>query len=215
MPHCAAGPAGACAILAEKLKLAALILAAGGSTRLGTAKQLLRIGKETLLQRSVRLCASLPVDSIHVVLGAQAEACLHDLGTTVASCCINPEWQEGMGHSLAFGTKRIAGESDAAALMVLHVDQYRVRSAGLVQLIEAWREAPEHLVAAAYADTAGPPAIFPRALFPLLQDVTGEGGAKRLVLRPDTRQIAMPEAACDVDTPDDLERLTRFATRKA
>lgn len=201
--------------MVNELKPAALILAAGGSARLGTPKQLLRVGKETLLQRAVTLCASLPMDSVYVVLGAHAEACLSNLGTTAASCHVNTEWQEGMGRSLAFGVQHIAEDSDAAAVMVLHVDQYRVQSVDLIQLIEAWRATPDQVVTAAYADTAGPPAIFPRALFPLLQGSAGETGAKQLVLRPETRRIGMPDAAYDVDTPGDLELLTRFAAQKA
>lgn len=201
--------------MAGKLKPAALILAAGGSERLGTPKQLLRIGKESLLRWSVRLCASLPVDSVHVVLGAQAEACLHDLGAGTAVSYVNRDWRKGMGHSLAFGVKRIVEHSDPAALLVLHVDQYRVRATDLLRLIEAWQAAPERVAAATYAGTAGPPAIFPRALFPSLQDSAGEKGAKALVLRPQSRHLAMPEAAYDVDTADDLEALTRFAAQKA
>ena len=201
--------------MSDKLQPAALILAAGGSERLGTPKQLLRIGNETLLQRSVRLCASLPVDSIHVVLGARAEACQHDLGASTAACYVNRDWRKGMGHSLAFGVKRICEERDPAALLVLHADQYRIRAPDLVRLIEAWQAAPEQVAAAAYAGTAGPPAIFPHALFPLLQDSAGEKGAKALVLRPQSRHLAMPEAAYDVDTTDDLEALTRFAAQKA
>ncbi len=94
-----------------------------------------------------------------------------------------------MGCSLALGVAQLAGHSNAPAVMVLHVDQYRLRTADLLRLIEAWRDAPDQVVAATYADTAGPPAIFPRALFPLLQGSDGENGAKSLVLRPESRRI--------------------------
>ena len=85
--------------------VAAVVLAAGSSSRLGTPKQLLRYRGETLLHRTVRLALAAGLDPVHVVLGCDASAIgdaleeLRDRVTTV----INPDWQTGMGSSLARG----------------------------------------------------------------------------------------------------------------
>lgn len=90
---------------ARSRDVAAVVLAAGSSSRLGTPKQLLRYRGETLLHRTVRLALAAGLDPVHVVLGCCAPAvgeALEDLGSRVTTV-INPDWKTGMGSSLARG----------------------------------------------------------------------------------------------------------------
>ncbi|MDE0024776.1 MAG: nucleotidyltransferase family protein [Spirochaetaceae bacterium] len=85
--------------------VAAVILAAGSSSRLGRPKQLLRYRGETLLHRTVRLALAAGLDPVHVVLGCSAPAvgeALEDLASRVTTV-INADWHTGMGSSLARG----------------------------------------------------------------------------------------------------------------
>lgn len=191
--------------------LAGLLLAAGGSRRLGQPKQLVRVDGQPLVRRQARLLAEL-IDPLIVVTGAFATEVRTALTGVDWREAHHPDWQRGLGSSLAAGASRV--EADAAGVLVMLCDQYRVQRATLQQLVEAWREVPATACACRWAGADGPPVIFPPSMLPALRALDGDRGARVLLAeQPQTRWIEAPEAAADLDTPDDLDSLGQSPSR--
>jgi CTP:molybdopterin cytidylyltransferase MocA len=191
--------------------LAGLVLAAGGSSRLGRAKALLLRQGRPLLCHVVDAVDSVCGAGVTVVTGAEHAAVTQALsgeGANAASVhwVHNQTWQRGMGSSLAAGVQALAGQSPpVAAVLLVLCDQPRVGREQLAALVQLWQSAPAMPAAAAYADTVGAPAVFPRRWFDRLVLLKDDQGA-RVLLRecPDLQLLDMPEAADDIDRPDDL-----------
>ncbi|MGB0133582.1 nucleotidyltransferase family protein [Dokdonella sp.] len=181
-----------------------IVLAAGSSTRLGQAKQLLTIDGETLVHRAVRIgLETNPVDCV-VVCGADAEmikASVADLDCRVVSCA---DYRSGLSASMHTGLAAL--RSDCAAALILLTDQAALDADHLRQLCESWRCDPQRAAASGYADTVGVPAMLPRSWFPELARTHGDRGARDLLrARSDEVDVsAAPELAHDIDTPGDL-----------
>jgi molybdenum cofactor cytidylyltransferase len=187
--------------------IGAVVLAAGGSSRLGQAKQFLTFRGETLIRRVVRAAENAGCDSIAVVVGPIGDAIRQELGETRATLVENPDWQRGLGTSLRRGLRRICGSIDAVVLLTC--DQPFVDGSVIAQLIARQRETGKPIVASSYATTVGVPALFERSIFEALLALPDEAGAKQLMEeRPgDVASIQFEEGAIDIDTPEDFERL--------
>ena len=177
--------------------VAAVILAAGASRRLGKPKQLVRLERETLLERAVRVAAEAGCSPILVVLGASSEAILAQSALQPAKIVLNPEWEEGMASSIRAGLRALPPEIQAALLLTC--DQPTVTAEHLRRLAS---EAPTEPVASRYADRHGVPAYFPATTFPELLQLSGDQGARRLLAA--ARAIDLPGGELDVDTPASL-----------
>jgi molybdenum cofactor cytidylyltransferase len=188
--------------------LHAIVLAAGASTRFGSAKQLARVGGHPLLHTAVARAAGVAGAAVTVVLGANASELTPLLTHTQSSIVINRDWREGMASSIRAGVARLPPSCTAALLMV--VDQAAVTLEDLQRLLGVWRRQPEYIAAAHYGATTGVPAIFPRSSFPELQALRGDVGARQLLRRNPDRVVRVPmqRAAIDIDTPEDLLKLT-------
>lgn len=192
------------------------MLAAGGSARMGTAKQLLTYDGAPLLKRAVGAALEAQCDHVIVVLGAHASVLRNEVSKTKAHIAVNQDWEEGMASSIRCGLAALdampsASRADAALLMLC--DQPFVTAAVLDRLIETYRATRAPLVVSAYEaageETRGVPALFARTLFPELLSLRGAHGAKRVIERHarEAAPVAVPEAAFDVDTPDDYLKL--------
>jgi CTP:molybdopterin cytidylyltransferase MocA len=180
-------------------RLAGLLLAAGGSRRLGRPKQLLVHRGRTLVEAAADAALAVCDDAVVVVLGAfqrEVEAKLASREIVIAA---NSQWRDGIGTSLAAGVARLPASCDG--VLVLLCDQPRVSQDELRALVAAWRPAPARIVAAAYGDGAGVPAIFPRRCFAALGALRGDRGARALIeaAGDDVVRVALPDAAFDVD----------------
>jgi molybdenum cofactor cytidylyltransferase len=197
-----------------KGNVAALVLAAGSSRRMGTAKQLLRVGSRTLLRRIVEESLASAARETYVVVGADAERIGEELRGLSASIVENARWAEGIGSSVSAGLEAIAKEDppfDAA--IVLTCDQPHVSAATLDRLIDEQTASGKPLVAAAYANTIGVPALFSRAYFDALRELPADRGAKQVLLhhRDDVAIIDFPAGVVDLDTPADYDRFAQEA----
>jgi molybdenum cofactor cytidylyltransferase len=195
--------------------LHALVLAAGSASRFGSPKQLVRIGGQPMLHRAVSQATEVVGHAVTVVLGAYADQLAPLLKHTSASVLINRHWEEGMASSLRAGVASLPGSCDG--VLVVLADQVSVTTFDLKRLATAWKRQPEWLIAATYDGHVGAPAIFPRSSFPAFSDLRGDAGARSILQRHIDRclRIPMPNAAIDIDRPEDLLNIAAAGDDKA
>ena len=184
--------------------LYAIVLAAGASTRFGSAKQLVRLAGRPLLHTVVTRASEVTGNALIVVLGSGAAQLAPLLKHSPGSVVINQEWREGLASSIRAGVARLPAA--CSAVMLLLADQAAVTAEDLKRLAGSWRKQPQHIAAALYSGSCGAPAIFPRSSFRSLSELRGDTGARALLVRNSDRvvRVPMPSAAVDVDTPEDL-----------
>jgi molybdenum cofactor cytidylyltransferase len=187
---------------------AVVLLAAGGSTRMGRPKQALTYNGEPLLRRAATAALDSGCGPVFVVLGAHEDALkplIEGLAVTVVR---NEEWQRGIGTSIRAGVRAAAACGATGAVLAL-ADQPMVNADTLSAIASRIDAAP--IGAARYAGTLGVPACFDRRLFPELLALRDDEGCKQVILRDPTRVLTVdcPEATLDIDTPEDYSRLSR------
>lgn len=176
-----------------------VLLAAGGSGRLGQPKQALPMGKESLLQHAVtQACAATPGRVVCVLGAYQPQTPLPCLS------CHNPQWQSGMASSLLAGLNQLP---DGVSILVTLCDQPAVTATELCLLIDTHQQHPDATVAARYGETVGVPAVFPALMRARLMELSGDQGARALLRDPSTHllTLSMAEAAQDIDTQADWQ----------
>jgi molybdenum cofactor cytidylyltransferase len=183
-----------------------MILAAGASTRMGRPKQLLTIGNQSLLARTVEAALAAPVWPVVVILGANADQIRPTLATYPVLIAENEAWPEGMASSIRTGITTLQQFSRGldAALVAL-CDQPAFSADTIVRLLSAQQASGRSIVASRYSGRQGAPAVFLREHFATLGALTGEEGARAL-LNGDASRVAtvdLPELAFDLDTPED------------
>ncbi|MEY2518979.1 MAG: molybdenum cofactor cytidylyltransferase [Verrucomicrobiota bacterium] len=187
----------------------AIILAAGGSGRLGQPKQLVIFQGQSLVRRAVRaVTARCPCVAVVVGdLGAEIE---NDLGESSATIVPNAEWRSGLGTSIRCGLRHLLGSlPDLDAVVILACDQPFVEASTIAALMAAHERSGKPIVASSYANTLGIPAFFDRSCFDALLALPEQSGAKAIIeSRPDdVASIEFEKGAIDIDTPADFERL--------
>ena len=187
-----------------------ILLAAGRSSRLGQPKQLLKFAGETLLRRAARTALASRCRPVGVVLGYDHERMREELRGLPVQVWLHENWEEGMGSSLRFGLGRLQDIApDLAAAVVMLCDQPFLNAAHLDALQDAFAAQECRIVASEYAGVSGTPCLFHRALFPELEALRGESGAKSLLprYRATTLAVPFPQGNLDMDTPEDAARL--------
>lgn len=191
--------------------VAAIILAAGASRRLGQAKQLVRQGSETLLGRTIRVVREAGVAGIFVVLGAQRELISASIAFSDAVLVFNENWEKGIASSIHAGLRALDTHSgEWSEALILSCDQPQLSASHLREMLRVVAATQQKfIVASSYADTLGVPAIFPRPVFPQLMALRGDKGARAILLDPPCPLAAVPFAGgeIDIDVPADLEHL--------
>lgn len=184
---------------------AVVVLAAGGSSRFGTSKQLLKREGETLVHRAVRLAlATAPSRSI-VVVGADQAAIIDALADLDAFIVPNARWQEGLASSLHVAAGELAGFD--GPVLVLGCDQPALEARHLEDLLAGAARAGAHASATLHEGAAGIPAVVPVAWF---RDVVASGDhgfglTLRNLPRGSLYLLDAPALHFDIDTPADAE----------
>ncbi len=182
---------------------AAVVLAAGASTRLGEPKQLATIAGETLLARAVRTAREAGCAPVVVVLGADAERIAERCNLGDAVVAVNGEWSEGMASSIRAGVRTLdAIAKDVDGMVLMTCDQPAVTAEHLRALMETGAT-----TASRYAGRNGIPAYHPKKNFTDLMLLRGDFGARDLLRGAAAVEIAGGEL--DVDTPEDLAEAQR------
>ena len=191
------------------VKVAGLLLAAGGSSRLGRPKQLVEFEGKTLIRRAAEALIEAGCSPVYVILGAEIDRSLHQLDGLDVVIVINHSWNVGMGSSISLGVKSlIKTEIPPEAVLISLCDQPLVTAEKLRTLLDTYCETNAGVVAAEYNGVAGVPALFSARSFLDLTAREGEKGAREIIRNsPDAITIPLPEAAIDVDTNSDRTRL--------
>ena len=186
------------------VKVAAVILAAGASTRLGEPKQLVQFdsstGARNLLERSIHIVLEAELSPVIVVLGANHAAVVAGSNLEGAVVVYNDDWRKGMASTLRRGIHALIERADdVEGVVLMTCDQPAVTSAHLLRLINA-----EHTTASSYAGRQGVPAYFLSKDFANLLALHGDEGARSLLRSAHAEPLQNGEI--DIDTPDDLLR---------
>lgn len=187
---------------------AAIILAAGASSRLGQPKQNLLHNGQTLLQHAVDCAQQSKCGQIVVVLGANTDQIKPIDGTTTL---YNNHWQEGMASSIRLAITEVNKYASLENAIILLCDQPFISPGLLDNLIDKHGETGMPIVACTYGDTTGPPALFHHSLFSKLLLLQGHEGAKKILLThaDDTATVLFEKGSIDIDTIDDYENLIK------
>jgi molybdenum cofactor cytidylyltransferase len=190
-------------------RVAAVIIAAGTSSRLGQPKQLLMLEGETLLQRAIRIAHKAGARPVLVVLGAHRDEIEAQVDFAGSNIVVNPNWEEGMASSIRAGVEALAEETGCSGVLLMICDQPRVTPEHLGRMIDAFRHSETSAIASVYAGKRGIPAIFPRKVFAELLALHGDKGASRLLSEPDRQVvgIVLDGGEMDIDRPEDLSHL--------
>lgn len=185
------------------MKIAVLILAAGDASRFGSAKQLAVINGKPMLQHCIDTANTLFAGAVYTVLGSRAnDVRQHISGTEII---LNPEWQRGLGRSIAIGASHLKNMADA--MLVLLADQPRINSQYLERLVALFKG--QQVACSQYHHHLGVPAIFGERYFDALIKLDGDKGAKELLqsLCPAPKSLTLGDVADDIDYPADLATL--------
>lgn len=191
---------------------AGVVLAAGGSSRMGRNKLLLEVGGEPLVRRAVRAALAAGLDPVIVVLGHQAEAAEAALAGLGCRTVRNPGWEAGMTSSLRAGVAALPEETPAAVMVL--ADMPHVTAGMLAELAAAHAAAGASgqppLVLSDYDGVLAPPTLFDRALFGEILALPDDRCPRSLVKRHRAAAAVLrrPAAAlADLDRPEDLAAL--------
>ncbi len=192
------------------MRRAAIVLAAGASTRLGRPKQLISLAGKSLLRRAAEAAVGSGASPVIIVLGGNAAQCITELAGLPVLPVINTNWQQGMGSSLRCAVEALRADAPSAnAVLCMVCDQPQIHSAHLQALWDRYA-ASGRVVAVRYGIRFGVPAIFPAQYLPDLAAITGDRGARSLLAglpADEIELVDLPEAAFDLDTAEDLDKL--------
>jgi molybdenum cofactor cytidylyltransferase len=189
--------------------IAALILAAGGSSRMGRPKQLLSFRGRPLLRRAIDAAVEGGCRPVIVVTGAHASLIEAELGALPVEFCVNEDWREGLAGSIRRGMKALRSRAEEPrAVLMMTCDQPLVSARLVGRLCKAFDGARGRMVACEYAGTVGVPALFERSCFDRLLALEGDSGAKSLLLADPGMLLRYPwpEGARDIDRPADYAK---------
>ncbi|MEQ8684526.1 MAG: nucleotidyltransferase family protein [Imperialibacter sp.] len=194
----------------KKAKLSIVLLAAGSSSRLGQAKQLLPFKNSTLVRHRVTTITQALANeyNVFVVTGAKREEICKELTGLSYTEVYNDQFSEGMSTSIKAGLSFLP--PDAEAVMFLLVDQPFVSGKHLSEMVGKWLNDQSKVLGAAYSGIIGVPAIFPRSYFEQLLSLQGDQGARKILKNLSDAEIVsypLPEASIDLDTLEDLKAI--------
>lgn len=183
----------------SEVKVGGILLAAGGSSRFGSPKQLFEFEGKTLLRRAAESLANSKCVSVIVVLGAEIERSRLEIGDL--PFVVNEKWESGMSSSIRLGLEALLKTSSKIdAVLIVLCDQPRVTSEKMDLFMDEFARNRSPIIAAEYDGVRGVPALFSRELFDDLVKLDGDKGARELIRKSRcVAGISGPEASFDID----------------
>ena len=193
-------------------RVAAVILAAGMASRMGGAKQLLRLGEHTVLEHVLENVRTSGVGDLVLVLGHAAETIRKSIDAKNLNILVNDAYREGMGSSLRTGVSALPAEIDAAFIVL--ADQPFVQPSTLRLLMDRYRESNAQIVIPMYKGFRGNPVLLDRSVFPEVMALTGDIGCRAIFGNHLEGIVKVPVEdlgiLLDVDSPEDFDRLKQY-----
>ena len=190
-------------------RTAAIILAAGGSTRFGAPKQLARWAGQSFIERAVDVALASPARPVIVVLGAEVEQSVAALGDRPVEVIINEAWARGQSSSMKAGLAALPAHISSAIFLL--VDQPWLQPQTLAALIQHHRQTLAPLVWPEFEGHRGNPILFDRVLFSELREISGDLGGRPLLKTYQNQagrvQVRDQGILLDVDRMEDLDKL--------
>ncbi|QOL24663.1 nucleotidyltransferase family protein [Thalassotalea sp. LPB0316] len=193
----------------------ALLFAAGASTRFSGLKQLQKVGKTTLVEHCFNALNGSDIDDVRLVLSNQNRHILDTVSIALKQVLVASNANDGLSSSISDAIKQLRQENNTLAKFTLpttsHVlislaDQISLTTDDFQRLILASKNNPNNIVCASSQIGLSPPVIFPSQFFNALAQLTGDSGAKSVLI--DNKQHILPvtinNAACDIDTHEDF-----------
>jgi len=190
---------------------ALVILAAGESSRLGFPKQTLLFKGKTLIEIAVEAGLKSKAHTATVILGANADKIKPYINNDLVGVIDNPDWEEGIASSIRLAIQSVNDDKNITDVIFMLSDQPFANRAVIDSLIHKRQETGSEIVACAYNDTVGVPALFNRSLFPQLLSLNGQEGAKKIIgnYTSDIATVPFEKGSIDIDTIADYEELLR------
>lgn len=188
-------------------KIGGLLLAAGGSSRFGSPKQLAHFEGKSLLRRAALTLVNSACNPVVVVLGSETVHSPSEIADLPVSILVNDEWRSGMSSSIKCGLIALTDvEPELSGVMITLCDQPYVTNEAIRLFIDTFCGLNSNIVAAEYAGIVGVPALFSRPMFDILLNLDGDKGARELIQShiSTVAKIDLPLAAFDIDSLDDL-----------
>lgn len=192
------------------MSTAAVVLAAGGSRRLGRTKQLEPWGDSNLLGHVVRRTLEFPVDEVWVVLGHDAETILATTDLGEAYVIENLEWEEGIASSLRVALDALTRLSRCDKALVVIGDQPDVPVETVEEILASHAREGRPVTVPKYRYNWGNPVLIDRSLWARVMSLEGDEGAQRLwQAHPEWVNAVWfsDTGPRDVDTEDDVVEL--------
>ena len=193
-----------------------IVLAAGASVRMNSPKQLLQFKGKTLLRRAVETAIESVCNPVIVVLGANFEKIKQEIVDLPVEIVFNKNWQSGLSSSIKLGIENLIKIApNIAGSIISLADQPFVTTNHINLFAEKFYQSNDLIIAAEYNEARGVPAIFAREVFDDFNEISGDKGAKVIMekWRESLTTINLPEAAFDIDTPQDFERLNEKSSQ--
>jgi len=196
-------------------RAAAVVLAAGASSRMGSPKPLLPIAGSSYLEHVLAKLGTVSADPVLVVLGCRAEEVRARVDMGDALIVENAQWEQGMLSSVQAAVLRLRQSSKVAALMLLPVDQPRVKASTMARVLEAWAATRAPVTTPTYRGRRGHPVVFARSTWRDLLAARPDEGARSVVrgCGDAVEPVAVddPWILVDADTPAEHETMRRGA----
>jgi molybdenum cofactor cytidylyltransferase len=180
-----------------------LVLAAGGSKRLGRPKQLLPYAGATLLDHVLDTARACSFDQLLCVIGGAAGEVRRAVELGGVEVVENPDFGEGCSSSIAAALHAVDSRCDVLVLML--GDQPGVTAATVAKLLAGRGDAP--IAACAYSDGRGHPLAFSRSLFPELESLHGDKAVWKLL---DRHEAVAADVQVDGPVPRDVDTLQDY-----
>jgi molybdenum cofactor cytidylyltransferase len=195
--------------MASNCQVSGVILAAGGSSRLGRPKQLLDLFGEPLLRHVVRNAVASHLSEVILVLGHQSNEIATAIGDWGQRVVVNPKYLDGQSTSLQVGLSEV--NPAASAVMFLLGDQPQVSPEIINTVIAHFLETNASIVMPTYGGIPANPVLFSAGLFSELATASGDEGARSIIKRHRSEiervPVSLQTPPQDVDIEEDYEAL--------
>lgn len=193
-----------------------LLLAAGGSSRMGQPKQLLPWGNHTLIEHQIQTLLKTE-NPVNVVLGSNSDLVIPVIEKYLVNIFVNPNWASGMGSSISFGIGQIKDRfPDVSGVLITLLDQPMISTGYFEKMLTSFQPGSQQiLVSHSSSGWNGVPVIFDACYFKELSDLKNDEGAKKVTRLHEAHVILLEggDFLEDMDTPEKYLQLLEKQNR--